>query len=118
VEFLASWREENSGRRLVLSVVDTGPGITREEQESIFQPFERGRAGKEEDTSQQGDSGGSGLGLAVVDRLVEELGLEIEVYSEYGRGSSFRLVVPASMLRAVPAKVAEEEGKPDETLPG
>ena len=58
------------GLRLVL---DTGTGISQEEQESIFQPFERGRAGKED------DSGGSGLGLAVVDRLVEELGLALEV---------------------------------------
>jgi signal transduction histidine kinase len=117
VEFQASWREGDGGRKLVLSVVDTGPGITREEQESIFQPFERGRAGMEEDTSQGGDSGGSGLGLAVVDRLVQELGLEIEVYSEYGHGSSFRLVVPTAMLRALPQVVREPEGKPDETLP-
>src|SRR5262249_5045124 len=86
VEFTAAWRDDHTGRdggqsagrKLALSIVDTGAGITREEQESIFQPFERGRAGKE------GDSGGSGLGLAIVDRLVEELGLELEVYSEYG----------------------------------
>jgi signal transduction histidine kinase len=81
-------------RILVLSVVDTGTGISAEEQESIFQPFERGRAGKE------GDSGGSGLGLAIVDRLVEELGLSLEVYSEYGRGSAFHLSLPESLLRA------------------
>src|SRR5262249_30256621 len=78
---------------LVISVEDTGIGISQEEQESIFQPFERGRAARE------GDSGGSGLGLAIVDRLVEELGLKLEVYSEYGRGSTFHLVFPADMLR-------------------
>jgi hypothetical protein len=100
VEFTASWREDPTAakegaatRKLALSIVDTGAGITTEEQESIFQPFERGRAGKE------GDSGGSGLGLAVVDRLVEELGLELEVYSEYGRGSSFHLLLPSAFLR-------------------
>jgi len=103
VEFTASWRENRTGRdgpppggrKLSLNIVDTGAGIPLEEQESIFQPFERGRAGKE------GDSGGSGLGLAVVDRLVEELGLELEVYSEYGRGSAFRLLLPAAYLRQV-----------------
>jgi nitrogen-specific signal transduction histidine kinase len=102
VEFTASWREDRAaaenaapGRKLALSIVDTGAGITTEEQESIFQPFERGRAGKE------GDSGGSGLGLAVVDRLVEELGLELEVYSEFGRGSAFHLLLPAAYLRCV-----------------
>ena len=98
VEFTASWREGRSGappssQKLALNIVDTGAGIPLEEQESIFQPFERGRAGKE------GDSGGSGLGLAVVDRLVEELGLELEVYSEYGRGSAFHLLLPAAFLR-------------------
>jgi signal transduction histidine kinase len=75
-------------------VVDTGAGISREEQESIFQPYERGRAAKES------DSGGSGFGLAVVDRLVSELGLSLEVYSEYGRGSAFHLSLPAALLRA------------------
>jgi signal transduction histidine kinase len=102
VEFTASWRNDRNarngstpGRKLALSIVDTGAGISLEEQESIFQPFERGRAGKE------GDSGGSGLGLAVVDRLVEELGLELEVYSEYGRGSAFHLLLPGVSLRCV-----------------
>ncbi len=107
VEFTASWREaaasepqitpeatpSDPGRTLVLSVVDTGTGISAEEQESIFQPFERGKAGKES------DSGGSGLGLAVVDRLVEELNLTLEVYSEYGHGSAFHLLLPAKILR-------------------
>lgn len=97
VVFQASWREEPAGRFFALSVVDTGIGITPEEQESIFQPFERGRAGKE------GDSGGSGLGLAVVDRLVEELGLRLEVQSEFGRGSAFHLLLPAPLVRGKPA---------------
>jgi signal transduction histidine kinase len=97
IDFGASWRDDAGERRLALSVLDTGPGISEEEQESIFQPFERGKAGRE------GDSGGSGLGLAVVDRLVDELGLSMEVYSEYGRGSTFDLLIPAVLLRpAVP----------------
>jgi len=78
---------------LIISVEDTGVGISAEEQESIFQPFERGRAGRE------GDSGGSGLGLAIVDRLVEELSLRLDVYSEYGKGSTFHLIIPVNMLR-------------------
>jgi signal transduction histidine kinase len=102
VEFTASWRDDRNprngsppGRKLALSIVDTGAGISLEEQESIFQPFERGKAGKDS------DSGGSGLGLAVVDRLVEELGLELEVYSEYGRGSAFHLLLPPMSLRCI-----------------
>lgn len=93
VQFRADWQGEGPARKLALGVVDTGIGISPEEQESIFQPFERGRAGKDS------DSGGSGLGLAVVERLVEELGLQLEVYSEFGRGSEFHLLVPANLLR-------------------
>lgn len=89
------WREDAAGQKtaLVLSVEDTGSGISPEDQESIFQPFERGKAGKES------DSGGSGLGLAVVDRLVEELGLTLEVFSEYGRGSKFAVLLPPDSVR-------------------
>jgi two-component system sensor histidine kinase EvgS len=95
VELATAWREQADKRFLVISVVDTGPGISTEDQESIFQPFERGRAGKE------GDSSGSGLGLAVVDRLVEELGLSLEVYSEYGEGTAFHLHIPQALLRSI-----------------
>jgi len=96
VEFLAAWRQEGARQFLALGVHDTGVGIPPEEQESIFQPFERGSAGK-------GDSsGGSGLGLAVVDRLVQELHVALEVSSDLGRGSSFQLLIPATMLRHGP----------------
>ena len=49
---------------LVLSVEDTGAGLDSEDPESIFQAYQRGRAGQSDS-----DSGGSGLGLAIVDRL-------------------------------------------------
>jgi signal transduction histidine kinase len=81
------------GQALLVSVADTGPGISAEDQESIFMPFERGKVGK------QTDSSGSGVGLAVVDRLVEDLGLSLEVYSEFGHGSNFELIFPSEMLR-------------------
>jgi signal transduction histidine kinase len=112
VEFNAVWRDEGAIRKLGLSVIDTGPGITPQEQDSIFQPFERGRAGKEGETARSGDTSGSGLGLAVVDRLVDELGMEIEVYSEYGRGSSFQLLIPTKLLRqpGLPAAAAPSAG--------
>jgi hypothetical protein len=97
VELTASWQEEEGSRSLVLAIVDSGSGLSAEDQESIFQPFARGSAGKES------DSGGSGVGLSVVDRLVEELGLTLEVYSEYGHGSAFHLLLPDSMLRHRPA---------------
>jgi signal transduction histidine kinase len=95
VRFSATWRPgpDGQGQALALSVVDTGMGISAEDQESIFMPFERGKAAKE------GDSGGSGVGLAVVDRLVEDLGLTLDVYSEYRNGSNFELIIPPQMVR-------------------
>jgi signal transduction histidine kinase len=101
VTFSAEWRGEAGVRRLSLGVIDTGAGIAPDEHESIFQPFERGQAGREDDSS------GSGLGLMVVDQLAEELHLELEVYSEYGRGSAFRLLVPQDVLRPAPTSPAD-----------
>ena len=70
VRLHAGWISEGGKQTLILTVEDTGTGLATEDQESIFQPFHRGRAGKADS-----DSGGSGLGLAVVDRLIHELGL-------------------------------------------
>jgi signal transduction histidine kinase len=97
VRISACWRRDAAGQKtaFVLAVEDTGAGISPEDQESIFQPFERGKAGKES------DSGGSGLGLAIVDRLVEELGLTLEVFSEYGHGSKFEVLLAADNVRFV-----------------
>lgn len=100
VEFAAGWRPDPAGEVLDLSIVDTGVGISTEEQESIFQPFARGRAGKEDSSGDP--SSGSGLGLAVVDQLKDELGLTLEVYSEFGRGSTFHLLFPPNLLRKAP----------------
>jgi hypothetical protein len=117
VEFVAQWRElaptrgeedpfggaesvRTNRASLVLSVVDTGVGIAAEEQESIFHPFERGRSAGQS-AGQEPESGGSGMGLSVVERLVEELGLELEVYSIFGQGSAFDLVIPPRLLHQI-----------------
>jgi signal transduction histidine kinase len=95
IELTVDWRGEGEERELVLGVIDTGSGIAVEERESVFQPYERGQAGRGD------DSGGSGLGLAVVDRLTEELGLRLEMHSEADRGTAFCILLPARVLRPV-----------------
>jgi two-component sensor histidine kinase len=93
VRLHASWRDEPAGKQsLGLTVEDTGTGLSAD-KDSIFQPFQRGKAGASD------DSGGSGLGLAVVDRLIQDLGLTLEVFSEEGQGSRFELLLPAAALR-------------------
>jgi K+-sensing histidine kinase KdpD len=68
------------GPRVVVRVVDRGPGIAERERERIFEPFYR--AGGQ-------TSGGSGLGLAIARGFVEANGGEIAVESLPGQGSSF-----------------------------
>jgi hypothetical protein len=105
VTLTSSWQGQADERELVLGVKDTGEGISPEEQESIFQMFERGK-------SSRGDSSGSGIGLAVVEELVEELGLRKELSSESGRGSVFRVLVPQRLLRPAPQEAESHPSSP------
>lgn len=70
-------------------VEDDGVGMTAEEQGRLFRDFERlGRASR-------GDTSGTGLGLALTRRIVEELGGRVSVTSAAGRGSRFTFRLPA-----------------------
>jgi signal transduction histidine kinase len=77
---------------VVIEVIDTGSGIAPKDVLSIFEPFEQAAAGRR-------TSGGAGLGLYVVKRLVSALGGRIEVDSRLGVGSTFRVTLPPSMLK-------------------
>lgn len=72
--------------RLALSVSDTGPGISEEDQATLFEQFERGAAERE------GRESGAGLGLAMVRRLVEAMRSTMGVESELGSGSKFWII--------------------------
>ncbi len=65
------------------SVIDTGLGIRKEDQESIFEVFQQAAL------STSRNYGGTGLGLAIVKKLVEMLGSKIQLNSEIGEGSDF-----------------------------
>ncbi len=70
-----------------ISVTDTGSGISAEDIEKLFQPFERIGAEKS-------DIEGTGLGLAVVKKLTEAMGGVVGVESNPGQGSSFWIDLP------------------------
>lgn len=74
--------------RLVFEVTDTGAGISPEVIQRLFGAFEQGDAG----TTRK--HGGSGLGLTISRRLADMMGGTIDVRSEPGQGSTFRLVLP------------------------
>lgn len=73
--------------QLVLSVQDTGCGIDPVAQDRLFQPFSRIHGGR--------DAEGTGLGLYIVRRIAEAHGGAVDVDSAPGRGSVFRIVLPA-----------------------
>ncbi len=73
----------DDGQALV-SVRDTGPGLTDDEQVQVFDRFWRGAT----------SNGGSGLGLSIVRHVVERHGGEVSVASEPGLGSTFSIRLP------------------------
>jgi signal transduction histidine kinase len=75
-------------QHVTLRVDDTGVGIAADQLPHIFEPFWQA------DRSQRTADGGTGLGLSVVQRVVELLAGKVWVESEPGRGSSFYLSVP------------------------
>ncbi|MBM3984790.1 MAG: two-component sensor histidine kinase [Planctomycetes bacterium] len=69
-------------REVEVSITDTGPGIPPELQERVFRPWFSTK------------EGGTGLGLPTARRIVEELGGELLLHSEVGRGTRFTVRVP------------------------
>jgi signal transduction histidine kinase len=91
--------------RAVIEVADTGCGISKENLERIFEPF----------FTTKPVGVGTGLGLAICHTIVAELGGEIEVDSEVGRGTTFRLLLPHA--RAVDV-IRDGRIAGDDRLPG
>ncbi len=78
-------RVERAGDEVVLTVSDSGPGISREDIPHLFERFWQ---------AQRGHRGGAGLGLAITKGIVEAHGGRIWVESVLGEGSAFRFTLP------------------------
>ncbi len=82
-------KNASSGDSVMIEVQDTGMGISEQHLTSIFEPFMQVHK-----TSSENSRGGIGLGLSIVKRHLEQIGGTINVESELGRGSLFRITLP------------------------
>ena len=88
---------------LVLTVEDTGTGMTAEEQQRVFGAFER--------LSNAATQDGFGLGLSIVRHIVNMLGGNIRVESEKGEGSRFIAEIPAQIIAETPMPDVESRAR-------
>lgn len=72
----------------LITVADDGPGLSRDQMEHVFQRFYRS------DPSRTRQSGGAGLGLAIVQAIVKAHGGQVTVASEPGQGTRFTVSLP------------------------
>src|ERR1700694_4866808 len=84
---VTGWKDAGNVR---IAVKDQGIGIDQKEVKQIFQKFYRTKKAEE-----SGEAG-TGIGLSIVQQIVEQHGGRIEVTSQPGAGSFFTLVVPAA----------------------
>lgn len=80
------------GDKLNLIVEDTGPGISPDKLPALFEPF------TQLDQSRTRKYDGAGMGLAIVQRLVDLFGGTIQVQSTVGRGTRFEVVMPVELI--------------------
>ena len=88
------------GTFVMVLISDTGPGIPKEIQEKIFEPYFS--------TKKEGE--GTGLGLSVVQGIVKRQNGHISVYSEEGQGTNFRVFLP--QIEAEEGILKENQAKP------
>jgi len=91
VSVAATTANEHGQDYLVFEVADTGIGMTFEQVERVFQPFEQA------DNSTTRKYGGTGLGLSIVRGLSRALGADVSATSVLGEGSVFTLRIPAEI---------------------
>jgi signal transduction histidine kinase/ActR/RegA family two-component response regulator len=86
------------GNQLSIEVHDTGFGIPQAKQRSVFVEFERLHSAQAQP--------GLGLGLSIVERMAQVLGMRIQLKSIEGRGSSFMMQVPLARIQPLKTSLA------------
>jgi hypothetical protein len=92
------------GSEVLIRVSDTGQGLSAQQLEHLFEPFNR--LGRENDSSE-----GTGIGLAIVKALVERMGGSVHVESHAGQGSVFEVRLAAAVAPRVEASAPLPAGR-------
>ncbi|MEK6693535.1 MAG: PAS domain S-box protein [Nitrospirota bacterium] len=74
------------GEKVFIKITDTGPGIPSEIKEKIYDPF----------FTTKSEKGGTGLGLSIAQRIINNHNGNIDVTSETGKGTTFRIILPST----------------------
>lgn len=104
---------DNENINLCFSVTDTGVGIHKDDLSKLFDSFKRLEQNKNRNIE------GTGLGLNIAKQLVELMHGTIEVESEYGKGSTFRISLPQKVVERKPMgslDAALKEAEKQETV--
>ena len=91
-----------------VAVSDTGIGISDENKNRLFRPFEQA------DNTRTKKFGGTGLGLVISKRIVDAMGGNIEVQSENGKGSVFTITIPFKRIKHI-NELNADENRDDES---
>ena len=102
VSIHVSLKQRSGNHVLLVSVEDSGVGMGESELTNMFRPFENDRLNASEDLN------GNGLGLSIINQLVERMDGELDVRSTPGKGSCFDVTLPV--------EVADAEVEQDNTV--
>ncbi|WP_234907554.1 hybrid sensor histidine kinase/response regulator [Rhizobium rhizogenes] len=100
-DYAQMYPQVRTGEYVLISVTDTGVGMSSETQEYAFEPF----------FTTKGMGAGTGLGLSMVYGFAKQSGGHVQLYSEIGQGTSIRIFLPALKARAAkePPRAAEDK---------
>ncbi|NTH60396.1 PAS domain S-box protein [Agrobacterium rhizogenes] len=100
-DYAQMYPQVRTGEYVLISVTDTGVGMSSETQEHAFEPF----------FTTKGMGAGTGLGLSMVYGFAKQFGGHVQLYSEIGQGTSIRIFLPALKARAAkePPRAAEDK---------